>query len=153
MVVLEIKGIHRWIHTKYCFSYCIQQQLNNRKPKTDTAVVTAHACGDLQFSSAHASVGCSLSYHVFITMCSWQAERRTGGSRLQWNDFCYSRRNKCKQNAKLLISHYFWCLMLEFGHVLVCCSFHSCDSHPSTSLQLRGVRVQSISLKCVSGNI
>ena len=37
--------------------------------------------------------------------------------------------------------------MLEFARVLVCCSFHPCDSHPSTSLQLRGVRVQSISLK------
>ena len=84
---------------------------------------------------------------VSITMCSWQAERGTGQSRLQWNDFCYSRRNKCQQNAKLLINHYFWCLMLEFARVLVCCSFHSCDSHPSTSLQLRGVRVQSISLK------
>ena len=80
-------------------------------------------------------------------MCSWQAERGTGRPRLQWNDFCYSRRNKCEQNAKLLISHYFWCLMLEFARVLGCCSFHSCDLQPSTSLQLRGVRVQSISLK------
>ena len=37
--------------------------------------------------------------------------------------------------------------MLQFARVIVCCSFHSCDSHPSTSLQLRGVRVKSISLK------
>ena len=119
----------------------------------DTAVVTEHACGDLQFSSAHASIGSSLSYHVSITMCSWQAERGTGRPRLQSNDFCYSRRSKCEQNAKLLINHYFWCLMLEFRRVLGCCSFHSYDLQPSTSFQLRGVRVQSISLKCVSGNI